>query len=355
MVFFITSQFARDKTRARLESELSKKHGFEVHILDREWLCNRVINFNRDRIAIETLGITVSQQPNVEKGPKDTERQQELDELLCKLREPMTNYASDIGIASAYLQAGFLARELERPRHETEAFFRRARSLAVTCQDKPLEIHCAYHHAWTDNWWFDDVTTAIQAYDDFERFVESAPDAHSVEKFCNLLTLMWTAVLRDEYNPEQLRLRERELAVKRRLYNLVNDHPDEAVRLQAETMLAFREFFPWLRDDAFDVDEILRKLSSCFVRSRSLVSYPLTRFTDTVVGLSEYFVESREFDSIFDLIQSLTSERDGEIAEARLLISKGNALQKAGKLRHAAAAFQQARVKAAKQKAWKRV
>jgi hypothetical protein len=349
VVYFITSQFARDKTRARLEKELSTKHGFKVHILDREWLCTRVINFKRESVAIEALGISVSQLVEVKRGPKDTERQLELDVLLNKLREPMTNFASDLGLASAYLQSGFLARELELPRHETEGFFRRARSLATKCQNKSMEIHCAYHHAWTDNWWFDDISTTIQVYSEIEHLLGNAQDAFSVEKFCNLLTLMWTNALLGKCDAQQLRLNDREHSVFCKLNELAHHHPDEAVRLQAETMIVFEGFFPWNRDDSFDLDEFLRKLSSCFARSKSLTSYPLTRFTETVVGLSEYFVDSREFDSTFDLIQSLTSERDGELAEARLLIAKGKALQKSGKIRLAASAFQKARYKAAKE------
>ncbi len=349
VVYFITSQFARDKTRARLEEELSKTHEFEVHILDREWLCTRVLTFNREHIAIETLRISVPVALEFKRGPKDTERQLELDEVLNKLREPLVNYASDDGIASAYLQAGFLSRELELPRHETTGFFQRARSIAKKSQNTSLIVHCAYHHAWTDNWWYDDVSTAIEVYNEIERFLGSAPDAHAVEKFCNLLSMLWCSVVREEFDRDELRLLERDAAIRRRLNEQVNDHPDVAVRLQAETMLAFGELSPWQHDDSFDLDEILRKLTSCFARSQGIISYPLTRFTDTVIGLSEHLIESPEFDAIFDLIQKLTSGRDGEIAEARLLIRKGEALQKAGRLREAASAYQQARYKAAKE------
>ncbi len=80
-----------------------------------------------------------------------------------------------------------------------------------------------------------------------------------------------------------------------------------------------------------------------------IISYPLTRFTDTVIGLSEYLIESPEFDAIFDLIQKLTSGRDGEIAEARLLIRKERLFKKRVGFAKRRPHNQQARYKAAKE------
>ncbi len=85
--------------------------------------------------------------------------------------------------------------------------------------------------------------------------------------------MLWCSVVRGEFDRDELRLPERDAAIRRRLNELVNDHLDEAVRLQAETMLAFGELSPWQRDDAFDLDEILRKLTSCFARSQG--SFPI--------------------------------------------------------------------------------
>lgn len=38
LIYFITSRFARDKTKAALEDELTRAHGMKVRILDRNWI-----------------------------------------------------------------------------------------------------------------------------------------------------------------------------------------------------------------------------------------------------------------------------------------------------------------------------
>src|SRR5208282_2710222 len=56
-IFFITNQFAADKTRAESEDTLTKETGIKVTILDRSWITKAVIENGRANIAIEALKI----------------------------------------------------------------------------------------------------------------------------------------------------------------------------------------------------------------------------------------------------------------------------------------------------------
>src|SRR5882757_2169944 len=63
VAYFITSRFAKDKDRATIQDELSKAYGFDVWILDRTWIIERVFTNGREKLAIETLRLTVPLAP----------------------------------------------------------------------------------------------------------------------------------------------------------------------------------------------------------------------------------------------------------------------------------------------------
>lgn len=56
-IYFITSQSARAKDRARVEDELSKEYGVTVTILDRSWIVEQVIDGKRCDLAFNYLGV----------------------------------------------------------------------------------------------------------------------------------------------------------------------------------------------------------------------------------------------------------------------------------------------------------
>lgn len=58
VAYFLTNQYVPDRERADLEDALSRQHGMTVRILDRGWIVDRVIQNNRNQIAINSLGLT---------------------------------------------------------------------------------------------------------------------------------------------------------------------------------------------------------------------------------------------------------------------------------------------------------
>jgi hypothetical protein len=56
-IYFVTSQFARARDRARIEEELSGAHGVPVKILDKAWILEQVIDHNRKDLAFNYLGV----------------------------------------------------------------------------------------------------------------------------------------------------------------------------------------------------------------------------------------------------------------------------------------------------------
>ncbi len=87
-MYFITNQYVKDKDRADTEDALRKKYRFDVHILDRSWLREKVFTNKREQLAIDILELQRPLAPRVTKGPHDTRRENELQELEQQFKDP---------------------------------------------------------------------------------------------------------------------------------------------------------------------------------------------------------------------------------------------------------------------------
>jgi hypothetical protein len=81
LVYFITNQYVKDKSRAQVEDQLTGKHGVRVRILDRTWLLKCIVEHGRQVIAIETLHLDAPSSNSTQVGPKDLARTQQLDAM----------------------------------------------------------------------------------------------------------------------------------------------------------------------------------------------------------------------------------------------------------------------------------
>src|SRR3990167_478401 len=72
-IYFFTNQLVSDKLRASTEDALTETAGIPVHIMDRNWLADRVYGHGHLGLAISALQIEdASHQGSVRLGPEDT-------------------------------------------------------------------------------------------------------------------------------------------------------------------------------------------------------------------------------------------------------------------------------------------
>jgi hypothetical protein len=346
--FFISNQFIRDKARAEMESELSKKHGFEVHILDRTWIVKTVIEHKREDIAVDTLNIRLTGTQKPQLGPRDTSRQQELDVLIKQLSRPEVYYANDYALAQGYLKAGKLARGLGKPRHEVDGFFIRARDLAGKNNLRGQIIRCGYDHAWTSYWWFDDPLELQKIYSEIEDYLPGTHDAEECELFSNLWHLLYTSVRSGEITEENGRLDERLSVIKAELARLADqrDRPNNA--LYAETVSLLLELPP-CREDSSQAKKVFEKLKACLRRSDGLGIYPTMRFIDNLTEMGEFFGELLGYDSLFGEMRQIARLRVGESHEGKLLYERGVQLLDKNRPKDVLRYLGEARIKLAKE------
>ena len=120
-IYFFTNQLVSDKLRASTEDALAKVAGVPVHIMDRNWLADRVYRHDHLGLAISALQIeAASHQGSVRLGPEDTRREADLKELDAQISDPGRYEGARYQLVEDCVRAANLARGLDRPRVEIE-------------------------------------------------------------------------------------------------------------------------------------------------------------------------------------------------------------------------------------------
>lgn len=346
-VYFISNQQIRDKVRAEIETELTKKHGFELHILDHSWIVSRIIDHKREDIAIDTLGIQVSESQRPQLGARDAVRQQKLDSLLKKLGQPENYHGNDYALAQDYLTAGKLARGLGRPRHEVDGFFDRARTLARKVGYVGQIIKCGYTHAWTSYCWFDDSVSLEMIYSDIEGHLPTTNDAHDSELFVNLWLLLCREAKSGTIPLEKARLVERLSNIRMQLERLSREELRPNNALHAETLLYFLDLIEGI-EKSKKVEHVFDDLEKCLKKAENLGTYPVMKFISTLSEMGNLFGHLPGYDSLFIEMKRIAGNRFGEISEGELLYKRGMQLIETGELSGALSYLGQAQMKLSK-------
>ena len=345
-IFFISNQFVPDKKRSETEDELSKKYAVDVHILDKTWIVKRVFEHAHQELAIDALGIDVPKRDKPKLGPKDTSRQQELDDLLKKLRQPETYYGNDYALAQDYLKAATISRSLGKLRHEVDSFFLKARDLAKKNGHRGQIIRCCYQHAWTSYWWFDDFKALESIYQEMEEYLSGTEDADDCELFMNLwhLLLPWVCerkdpeemtkfeVRRDVIRSEAERLSKKTdrptnslkalttshlIDISIILYNNVMKTTSNEPELDCEKSLEYSQSL------VSDIEKIFDELKRCLKRAKGMGTYPLSELIRILEELGEHFGHLPGYNDLYDEMMCIVKERSGEMEVGKHLYKRG--------------------------------
>ena len=107
---FVTNQYVPDKARASIEDKLWKAHSIDVRILDRTWILDRVFEHHHETLAVEELGITTPVRREVRRGPLDTQREHDLEDIERRIQAALQEGAHGFQLVADCLTAATLAR-----------------------------------------------------------------------------------------------------------------------------------------------------------------------------------------------------------------------------------------------------
>ncbi|MGH8777861.1 hypothetical protein [Paraburkholderia sp.] len=334
VVYFMTNQAVADRERAKVEDELRAKWNFDVRILDRTWIVDRVVQNGRWDVVYQTLDILAPVgREHTKIGPLDTQREQELEEL-DKLIENTARYiGAGWQLFEDCLQSALVARALGRPRSEVDGRFDRAQRLAEkhSSQRQLFQVH--YHRAWTANWWYDDYSELNRLYELAEPIGLSSEHVWDVDKLENLwqVGIAWTragGIARpEEWAPRTERLREALLR-----HAMDSNRPTSA--LWARTQLLFID----LNAAVGNEDEIAATLSglkAVLKEADGHIDYPADTVARIIEELAEVLGSSDVVDEVFEAAVALRAKRFGRGKEGEMRLRRG--LQKLNSGSHYAA------------------
>ncbi|MFC7516693.1 hypothetical protein ACFQUU_16920 [Herbaspirillum sp. GCM10030257] len=331
-VYFFTNQLVSDKLRASTEDELTRTAGIPVHIMDRNWLTDRVYRHDHLDLAISALQIEdASRQGGVRLGPEDTRRKEELEELDAHISDPNRYIGARYQLVEDCVRAATLARGLDRPRVEIEGRFamadRIARELAIPSQ----LLRVAYQRAWTAHWWFEDFSDFLTHYDEVERYVASSTEAVDQERLLNLNQLLITLERQKLVATNRSRATARRQALVAHLKTLEADDARPNNALFARMLRTFISLTDSMyQGELQDLSAVWANLTEIAEASRHMGQFPFESLSSMVHEMSE-MVDAPEFDSLFELVVDLERQRVSDGAAGESFRLRGRQKLKNGK------------------------
>ncbi|TXH72417.1 MAG: hypothetical protein E6Q82_17505 [Thiobacillus sp.] len=318
-IYFFTNQFVSDKSRASVEDALTKKAGIPVHIVDRSWLVDRVYSHGHLQIAISALQIDdAAAERKARLGPKDTERQADLDELDAQISDPSRYTGAQYQLIEDCVRAAKLARSLDKHRHEVERRFAMADRLAQELAIPQQQLRVAYHRAWTAHWWFEDYAEFLQFYEEVERFALQSHEAQDQERLLNLNHLLLAIDERGALTKDKTRVGDRRTALIKHLELLEADAARPNNALFARMLRTFARLTDLMRSkDLSAVGGIWTDLEAIAQESKQLGQFPFESLSSMAHEMSKMF-DSPEFDSLYEVVVDIERQRvsDGEAGES---------------------------------------
>ena len=322
VVYFVTSRFVKDKARADVQDELRTKYGIEVQILDRTWIVEKVFENRHERLATETLKISVPLDRAPKKGPRDTSREADLNELEAQIEDSDRYDGHGYQLVEDALQAALLARGLGLPRVEIDGRFERASRLAEDRGTKQQQLRSAYNRAWTCFWWYDDFDAFNKAYELVEALAQGSSQIADIELLQNLWQLLYSSVMCEEIDAAAGRPVERTALLKGELKRLQEEPGRSSTAAHARTAQLLMRLTE-AHDNAEERNKILGEFRQDLELCDGLVDFPAQQFIDILMELGEYFPTDEEFDNTFESLLETARKRESSVLAGRMLLQRG--------------------------------
>jgi hypothetical protein len=325
LIYFISSQYIKDKDRASIEDELTIQYGFTVRVLDRTWILDKVFQNRRENLAIEALKIDLPQTQVVNKGSLDTAREAELDELEIQIQDSVRYKGVEYQLFEDCLEAAILSRGLELPRVETDGRFLRAERVAQQYGTIQQLLRCAYAKAWTAFNWYDDFHTFNLLYDDVERFTIGSTQATDLQLLVNLWFLLRASVSLSFIETSASKLDERTARLRSELKRLQFERhrPSNALHARSNELLIDLCEARY-SSNSIESQRIFKQLQEVFLSSEGLVNFPIGSLIKILMELGENLTDDPGFDELFETLLSVSQQRESKATSGGMLLKRGS-------------------------------
>lgn len=320
-IYFVTNQYAPEKPRADLEDTLTNLTGVPVTILDRTWILEKVYSHRLLELAVRALDMRGYAELIGERaGPRDTERQVELERLDAAVADPTRYGGARYSLAEDALESALLARGLERSRNEVEGRFLAAARIAEGSGHEGQRLRIAYSHAWTAYWWFDDASQFDNSYEAVAALALASDEAADLELLLNLWMLHPAAAARGTLTSAKIEPRGEVLRASLERVAGNSERPNNAA--QARTSLLVMSATRLMQQQRPEgLPAVWGELRDVLAGVEQLGDYPVERIHELISRMGEYVPESDAFDGLYEelvtLLERRRSEAEGGLAYLR--------------------------------------
>lgn len=324
-IHYVTNQFVRDKDRAKVENELTRRTGnIPVRIFDRSWILQAVFDHEHWSIAERELSLPAARAKSAGVlGPLDADRARQLVEVEAELADPARFANSSMQLAQAWLTSALLARGLGRPREELDQRFDRAIEAARRGRNARGHRRMLYQKVWTAFWWFDDYTAVIGGYDAIEALLDGDANAWDLAQLTNLYNLLHSAEFHGwlPQGAANLQARRERLCLRLEPMAKRRSHPTDAAWSRTH-LLQLR----FLADphNPHQHTETVKGFQSLLREVERLPDYPVESLCDTISVFTQLPFPMEGIDAIADRAGELVGHRLGAQAQARQLLDRAS-------------------------------
>jgi hypothetical protein len=318
--YFISSRFVKDKLHGDLEDELSDKYLLKVHILDRNWVLDKVFERHRhDDLLVSEFGLQEAASPTIRAGALDRERQEDLNELEERISAAAGEGSLGPAVVDDCLRSVFLSRAMELPRTEVDGRLVRAARMAEQCGTSYQKMMAAYESAWTSFWYFNDSEPLVAAYDAVESAALTTGNSTDLELVSNLWMLLRTAVSRGWVDAVRAALGRRTATLRGALDKLAADKTRPSGALHALTMSLQLQ----LVGAKNDAGPLLDQIRNVLLEGEGLLGYPLMKVIGHMIDFGEVLGDVPEYDDLYASMAEIKGRREGVTAAALMLLDRG--------------------------------
>lgn len=326
--FCITNQYAKANQRSDVEDSLAQETGMDVRVLDISWILDQIFQHGYEQLAIDVLSIDIDWRREVEIGPNDYSKKNNLQ----KLKEDITKElnASDIKPHQLdwLLEEAVLSKELEYPTIESQGLFDRASRAARRFGNSFHQFRAHYQYAWAAYFWYEDMPL-------FEEQLQCSFDmAKSIDQsgvWGDIITLLglYTHYCRTEKDDENLAVCPFRTDTETFLTKMVVDDARPSNSLMARAYIELLKLQTLCSTD--EASAIFRVLLKIVQEGEQLVGFSFQELHELISAIDDVFGELDDYENLQDYLTAQATVRYGELQGSLIWLKRGAKRLESGK------------------------
>lgn len=350
-VYFFTNQTPSSKKKKDAQDEFIKEFQIDVVILDGEWILEKIYTSELIDLVVDSLNLSpVYKNKTTKIGKNDTYRIDKLEKLEKDINSPNRYFEYDFQLVEDSLEAAILTRMLEKPRDEVEGKFDRAFRFAKKINYSKLILRIHYQRAWTYLHWYDDYPSFIEEFKSFKKYISETSSITNVELYFNLINLLSglnTAEICDlsQFN---ISLDKELIDINLLLDSFIQNEDKPCSSLIAKTYKSLIQLTKSISEKNIQ-NKYFTDLTEYLLVSEKFLDFPFESFKSIFEELGNIFPNLNELDKLIDVLATISSKRNSDLASAEIFLNRGGQKLFAGYHKESIIYFGKAVLKLAKE------